>query len=122
MEDSQPYTRLPAPEAHRTSHECLLGCVADWGIYPRPCWVPEGSLAKIFGPVLLCFKPEIDPGTPLDRRGFPGTSLCTKNRYPKLWQPQLLVAAMYTSDFFTVSDPKIMVGIFACPGLFSSWI
>jgi len=93
MEDSQPYTRLPAPEAHRTSHECLLGCVADWGIYPRPCWVPEGSLAKIFGPVLLCFKPEIDPGTPLDRRGFPGTSLCTKNRSPKLWQPQLLVAA-----------------------------
>jgi len=25
--------------------------------------------------------PEIDPGTPLDRPGVPGTSICTKNRH-----------------------------------------
>ena len=35
----------------------------------RGNWVPEGRLAKIFGPVCLDFRPEIDPGTPLDRRG-----------------------------------------------------
>ena len=33
-----------------------------------------------FGPVFLGFSPEIDPGTPLDRRGLPGTSICTKNQ------------------------------------------
>ena len=35
---------------------------------------------EILGPVLLGFRPEIDPGTPLDRRGSPGTSICTKNQ------------------------------------------
>ena len=35
---------------------------------------------KIFGPVFLGFRPKIDPGTPLDRRGLPGTSICTKNQ------------------------------------------
>ena len=35
---------------------------------------------KMFGPVLLGFRPEIDPGTPLDRRGLPGASICTKNQ------------------------------------------
>ena len=35
---------------------------------------------KIFGPVFLGFRPEIDPGTPLDRRSSPGTSICTKNQ------------------------------------------
>ena len=43
-------------------------------------WVPEGSVAKNFGPALLCFRAKIDPGTPLDRRGLPGTSICTKNQ------------------------------------------
>ena len=32
------------------------------------------------GPVLLGFRQEIDPGIPLDRRGLPGTSICTKNQ------------------------------------------
>ena len=36
---------------------------------------------KIFGPVLLGFRPEIDPGTPLDRPGPPRTSICTKNQH-----------------------------------------
>ena len=31
-------------------------------------------------PVLLGFRQRIDPGTPLDRRGPPGTSICTKNQ------------------------------------------
>ena len=35
---------------------------------------------EIFGPVFLGFRPKIDPGTPLDRRGFPETSICTKNQ------------------------------------------
>jgi len=35
---------------------------------------------KIFGPVFLGFRPEIDPKTFLDRRGLPGTSICTKNQ------------------------------------------
>ena len=35
---------------------------------------------KIFGPVFLGFSPEIDPATPLDRPGAPGTSICTKNQ------------------------------------------
>ena len=35
---------------------------------------------KIFGPVLLCFSPEIDPGTPLDRPAAPRTSICTKSQ------------------------------------------
>ena len=35
---------------------------------------------KIVGPVFLGFRPKIDPGTPLDRRGLPGTSICTKNQ------------------------------------------
>ena len=30
---------------------------------------------KIFGPVFLGFRPKIDPGTPLDRRGLPGAKL-----------------------------------------------
>jgi len=35
---------------------------------------------KIFGPVFLDFRLKIDPGTPHDRRGSPGTSICTKNQ------------------------------------------
>ena len=31
-------------------------------------------------PVFLGFRPEIDPVTPLNRRGSPGTSICTKNQ------------------------------------------
>ena len=39
-----------------------------------------GAKIKIFGPVFLGFRPEIDPGTPLDRPGTPRTSICTKNQ------------------------------------------
>ena len=38
---------------------------------------------KAFGPLLLGFRPKIDPGTPLDRRGFPGTSIYTKKSAPE---------------------------------------
>ena len=30
--------------------------------------------------IFLGFRPEIDPGTPLDRRDSPGTSICTKSQ------------------------------------------
>ena len=35
---------------------------------------------EIFGPVFIGFLQEIDPGTPLDRRGPPRTSISTKNQ------------------------------------------
>ena len=51
----------------------------DPGTPPGPGYLKAVWLT-IFGPVFLCFRPEIDPGTPLDRRGPPGTSICTKNQ------------------------------------------
>ena len=46
-------------------------------VWLRPKTSPLGAPA---GPVFRSFRPEIDPGTPLDRRGSPGTSICTKNQ------------------------------------------
>ena len=40
----------------------------------------EAVWQKNFGPVFLGFRPNIDPGTPLDRRGPPRTSICKKNQ------------------------------------------
>ena len=40
---------------------------------------PETN-SKAISCEFLGFRPEIDPGTPLDRRGLPGTSICTKNQ------------------------------------------
>ena len=36
---------------------------------------------KNFGPVFMGFRQKIDPGAPPDRRGLPGTSICTKNQH-----------------------------------------
>ena len=35
---------------------------------------------QFVGPVFMGFRPETDPGSPLDRRGSPGTSICIKNQ------------------------------------------
>ena len=43
----------------------------------------KAVLLKIVGPVFFCFGPEIDPWTPVDGRGPPGTSLCNKNQHRK---------------------------------------
>ena len=39
-----------------------------------------GGGLEIFGPVFLGFRPKPIPGTPLDRRGSPGTSTSTNNQ------------------------------------------
>ena len=44
-------------------------------------WVSEGSLARNSRFGFPGFLQKIDPGTPLDRRGLPGTSICTKNQH-----------------------------------------
>ena len=48
---------------------------------------------KTFGPVFLGFNPEVDTGTPLDRRGSPGTSMCTKN------QPRVPILRPFRGNF-----------------------
>ena len=66
--------RLAARDAwrqHGKAHARRRCCYSG---YLKAVWL------KIFGPVLLCFRPEVDPGTPVDRRGLPGTSICTKNQ------------------------------------------
>ena len=69
---------------------CSLAGV--FGCHEMAFWVPEGSRAigdKWVGygtlgdrksSIFHGFRPEIDPGTPLDRRGSPGTSICNKNQ------------------------------------------
>ena len=71
---------------HRLCRESLAGKP------PRPRWEPPDStnftpgflipefLAGRRSSLFRAFRPEIDPGTPLDRRGSPGTSICTKNQ------------------------------------------
>jgi len=88
-----------------------LGCVSDWGIYPRslnsasPSWVPEGSLAKNFRAGSP--KPKIDPETPLDRRGLPGTSPCTKNQSRRPILRPLRGTQKLPPDCLQVSSPKL---------------
>jgi len=50
------------------------------GRFQCPAGYLKAVWLKIVGPVFLDFRPEIDPGTPRDRRGLPGTSICTKNQ------------------------------------------
>ena len=62
------------------------------GLGPAGCL--KAVWLKIFEPVFRGFRPEIDPGTPLDRRGSPGTSICTKKSAPEAnskaisWHPK----------------------------------
>ena len=75
---------------------------------------------KTVGPVLRGFRPEIDPGTPLDRRGLPGTSICTKN------QPRRLILRPFRGTQKLPPDclqvPRSVFGIAAAQGAQGSWM
>ena len=65
------------------SQTAASGCLArcrPWSRHGQSSGYLKAVWLKIFGPVFRGFRPEIDPGTPLDRRGLPGTSICTKNQ------------------------------------------
>ena len=85
----------------------------------QPSGYLKAAWLKKIGPVFLCFRPKIDPGTPLDRRGLPGTSICTKNqpRRPILrpfrgtqkLQPDCLYPAFRGMRSSIVCGPKALV-------------
>ena len=57
---------------------------------------------NIFGPVFLGFRPEIDPRTPLDCRGSPGTSTCTKNQPRRPILEQVRSTQKLPPDYFQI--------------------